>query len=225
MRYMLTGAAIAVVCGALGVAGGAWMMKGTATGPKFEVRNPGLMAAGKPGPMSLQPANFNGQPPAINGASSVFNGQKLQANPALAVPPAKPVFSYDQFQKVQGVPEVKAAREAFMEAQKKFSETFKMSMANGQGVAAGAAQPPAAGASPAMSILSYDQFQKVQDVPEVKAAREAFLEAQKKFADSVKKAVVNGPGMAAHASPTAPVMLQASPATGSSTNSAAKARL
>ena len=123
-------------------------------------------------------------------------------------------MSRDQFQKAQDVPEVKAAREAFLEAQKKFAETVKKAVGS---------KPGAVASDSKSTPLSYDQFQKVQDVPEVKAAREVFLEAQKKFADSVKKAVASGPGRAvASAAKVTPVMLQTAPATSPGVASAPK---
>jgi len=84
---------------------------------------------------------FNFQPATVSSPSSVFSGQKMSPNPVITIPTrpvngsnivfrpgspsGKPMMTYSQFQKVQEVPEVKAAREAFMEAQKKYSETMK----------------------------------------------------------------------------------------------------
>ena len=151
IKYLITGAAIAIVCGAAGTFGGVWIMK-DASGPRLQVRSQGPTANVKPPPISIQPASFNGQPPMFNGQPSVFNGQRIQQNPGITIPPrpvngsnvafrptsptGKPPMTYSQFQKLQDAPEVKAAREAFMEAQKKYSDTMKKAVESGHGAVA-----------------------------------------------------------------------------------------
>jgi len=54
------------------------------------------------------------------------NGSNIAFRPTL--PTGKTPISYSQFQKAQELPEVKAAREAFMEAQKRYSEAMKKAM-------------------------------------------------------------------------------------------------
>ncbi|MFZ2639760.1 MAG: hypothetical protein WA117_02145 [Verrucomicrobiia bacterium] len=56
--------------------------------------------------------------------------------PANASGGRPPTFTPSSFQKVQEVPEVKAAREAFMQAQKKYSEAMKKAMASANGTVA-----------------------------------------------------------------------------------------
>lgn len=142
MKYLITGAAIAIVCGAAGTMGGVWLMKemGNSQSP---ATNPKLMISGKPSPISTQPSI---------GGQSVFSGQRMPQNPVITIPPrpangsniafrpapptGKMLLNYNQFQKLQELPEVKKAREQFMEAQKKYSETMKKAVESGQGAVA-----------------------------------------------------------------------------------------
>jgi hypothetical protein len=144
IKYLITGAAIAVVCGAVGVMGGVWLMKGMGDGQPAASNT--KMTAG----VRLSPVNV--QPPGVS-SQSVFSGQRVQQNPVVAIPsshngsniafrPAPPAgrmpVNYNQFQKLQELPDVKAARDAFMEAQKRYSETIKKAMESAQGAVANA---------------------------------------------------------------------------------------
>lgn len=60
-------------------------------------------------------------------------------------------------------------------------------------------------------------FQKVQELPEVKAARDTFMQAQKKYSEVMKKAMESGQGTVASASKTSPLTIQMPPA-GPATN-------
>jgi hypothetical protein len=51
----------------------------------------------------------------------------------------------------------------------------------------------------------------VQEQPEVKAARDAFVEAQKKYSEAIKKAVASANGTVA-TTKTAPITIQVPPA-------------
>jgi hypothetical protein len=91
-----------------------------------------------------QKTGINFQPAASSGQLPVFGGQRLQPNPVMTIPPRvpgttnaskrlvtsspTPAISFDQFQKAQELPEVKNAREEFMEAQKRYSEAMKKAM-------------------------------------------------------------------------------------------------
>ena len=66
-------------------------------------------------------------------------------------------------------------------------------------------------------------FQKVQDVPQVRAAREALSEAQKRFAETVRRAAENTPGTPAVTAKSAPLVIQIPPSV-SATNTTAKAK-
>lgn len=144
IKYLITGAAIAVVCGAAGITGGVWLMKEMNSQP--QASPPKLTISGKPSPITIQPANM--QPPKNQ---SIFSGQRMPQNPVITIPPRPPgsnialhpmpptgkmPITYNQFQKLQELPEVKAARDAFMEAQKKYSETMKKAVESGQGAVA-----------------------------------------------------------------------------------------
>ena len=149
IKYLITGAAIAIACGAMGTMGGVWIMKENGSGQASPISGQKFTVSGKPLTINTQPLNFNGQP-------SVFNGQRISQNPAITIPtrpvngsnvtfrtaPAtgKPLMTYSQFQKVQEVPEVKAAREALMEAQKKYLDTMKKAVESGQGAVANASK-------------------------------------------------------------------------------------
>ncbi|MFA6560771.1 MAG: hypothetical protein WCV00_02555 [Verrucomicrobiia bacterium] len=135
LKYLIAGAAIAIVCGAAGTMGGVWLVKETAGNQKPEIRN--------------QDSGIRIQSPVIRGQGSVFSGQQMQPKPVITIPPrsasgsnivfrptqptGKMPISYSQFQKAQELPEVKAAREAFMEAQKRYSEAMKKAMGGGDG--------------------------------------------------------------------------------------------
>jgi hypothetical protein len=60
-------------------------------------------------------------------------------------------------------------------------------------------------------MMTFSQFQKVQDVPEVKAAREAVTVAQKKLAETVMKAAESGKGTVASAPKITPITIQVPP--------------
>lgn len=137
MKYLITGAAIAIVCGAAGTMGGVWLMKEMGSGQRSEVRG--------------QKSGISIQSPVTSGQLSVFSGQRMQQNPVITIPPrsggsniafrptpptGKTPITYNQFQKLQDLPEVKKAREEFMEAQKKYSETMKKAVESGQGTVA-----------------------------------------------------------------------------------------
>jgi len=140
MKYLVTGAAIAIVSGAVGTMGGVWLMKEMGSSHRPEIRSQKSGGSVQPSAISLQPAVASGQ-------SSVFSGQRMvssgQRTPVITIPPkpsdsnmtfrpsllmGKTPISYNQFQKAQELPEVKAAREAFMEAQKRYSEAMKKAM-------------------------------------------------------------------------------------------------
>ena len=160
IKYLITGAAIALVCGTAGTIGGAWIMK-DASGPRLQVRSQGPTINGQPSPITIQPANLNNP--------TVFNGQRLQQNPTITIPPrpggpsvahppsGNPTMSYNQFQKLNELPDVKAARDAFMEAQKKYSETMKKAAESSQSTVASVSKitpvtlqaPPPPGSGPA----------------------------------------------------------------------------
>lgn len=140
IKYLITGAVIAIVCGAAGTMGGVWLMKEMGSGQRSEVRGQRTDVRGQKSGISIQS-------PVTSGQSSVFSGQRMPQNPVITIPPrasngsnfavrptlptGKMPISYSQFQKAQELPEVKAAREAFMEAQKRYSETLKKAMGAG----------------------------------------------------------------------------------------------
>ena len=144
IKYLITGAAIAIVCGAVGTMGGVWLMKETASSQRPEIRSQKSGGSAQPSAISFQPAAAKGQPSAFSGQSSVFSGQRIHQNPVITIPPrpvngsnvafrptpptGKMPITYNQFQKVQELPEVKAARESFMEAQRRYSEAIKKAM-------------------------------------------------------------------------------------------------
>jgi len=129
IKYLITGAAIAIVCGAAGTMGGVWLMKEMGSGQRSTV-------GGKPPIINLQPPGVSSQ--------SVFSSQRIQQNPTITIPPrpangsniafrpspvtGKMPITYNQFQKLQEQPEVKKARDEFMEAQRRYSETMKKAM-------------------------------------------------------------------------------------------------
>jgi hypothetical protein len=100
---------------------------------------------GQLSPVPNQPVSFNGQRPSFSAQPSVFSGQRIQPNPTFTIPPrpsgsnfafracqatGKPmVLNNSQFQKVQDLPDVKAAREAVKEAQKKYAAAMQAAMA------------------------------------------------------------------------------------------------
>ena len=45
--------------------------------------------------------------------------------------------------------------------------------------------------------MGYSQFQKMQELPEVKRAREEFMEAQRRYSEAVKKAMQSDGGRGA----------------------------
>lgn len=139
IKYLITGAAIAIVCGAVGTMGGVWLMKEMGNSQPAPTRT-----------FSGKPSSFNSQPSGASG-QSVFSGQRMQQNPVITIPsrsggsnvafrPTPPTgklpMNYNQFQKIQELPEVKTARDAFMEAQKKYSEAMKKAVESGQGTVA-----------------------------------------------------------------------------------------
>ncbi|MFA6563267.1 MAG: hypothetical protein WCV00_15260 [Verrucomicrobiia bacterium] len=142
IKYLITGAAIAIVCGAAGTMGGVWLMKEMGnSGQRTEVRG--------------QKSGISIQSPVTSGQSSVFSGQRMSQNPVITIPSrsggsnvafratpsaGKMPMNYNQFQKVQELPEVKAARDAFMDAQKKYSEAMKKAVESGQGTVASASK-------------------------------------------------------------------------------------
>ena len=63
--------------------------------------------------------------------------------------------------------------------------------------------------------MSYNQFQKLNELPDVKAARDAFMEAQKKYSETMKKAAESSQSTVASVSKITPVTLQAPPPPGS----------
>lgn len=143
IKYLVTGAAIAVVCGSVGTIGGVWLMKEMGNSLPAPTRT----FSGMPSPINIQPSGVSGQ--------SVFSGQRMQQNPVITIPsrsggsnvafrPTSPTgkmpMNYNQFQKLQELPEVKAARDAFMEAQKKYSEAMKKAVESGQGTVASASK-------------------------------------------------------------------------------------
>ncbi|MFA5190166.1 MAG: hypothetical protein WC740_05545 [Verrucomicrobiia bacterium] len=143
IKYLVTGAAIAIVCGAVGTMGGVWLMKEMGNGQPAPTRT----SSGKSSPINIQPSSVSGQ--------SVFSGQRMQQNPVITIPsrsggsnvafrPTPPTgklpMNYNQFQKIQELPEVKTARDAFMEAQKKYSEAMKKAVESGQGAVASASK-------------------------------------------------------------------------------------
>ncbi|MCX6908416.1 MAG: hypothetical protein NTY01_10280 [Verrucomicrobia bacterium] len=134
IKYLITGAAIAIVCGAAGTMGGVWLMKETASSQRPEIRS--QKSGG-----NVQTPTIGFQPSAGGGPSSVFNGQRMPQNQftmpsrppgstntrfaASAVPGA---ISHAAFQKAQELPEVKKAREEFMEAQRKYVGLMQTAM-------------------------------------------------------------------------------------------------
>ncbi len=117
IKYLITGAAIAIVCGAVGTMGGVWLTKEIGNGQSTSTG----MIKGSPFPITIQTPGGNSQ--------SVFSGPRTQ-------PTGKSALTYSEFQKVQECPEVKAARDAFMEAQKKYSEVIKKAAESRKGALA-----------------------------------------------------------------------------------------
>jgi hypothetical protein len=91
-----------------------------------------------------QRSGISVQSPVMSGQGSVFSGQRMAQNPVIAIAPKSAgttntgkrlvissptgAMSYNQFQKMQELPEVKKAREEFLEAQRKYSEVVKKAM-------------------------------------------------------------------------------------------------
>ena len=75
---------------------------------------------------------------------------------------------------------------------------------------------------PGKMPMNYNQFQKIQEQPEVKAARDAFMEAQKTYSEAMKKAMESGQGTVA-TTKTGPITIQVPPA--GSTNGVAKTKM
>ena len=134
IKYLITGAAIALVCGAAGTMGGAWIMK-DASGPRLQVRSQGPTINGQPSPITIQPASLNN--PAFRSILPSTNVPQVRLPSQFTIPSGsinasggrpQPLNS-TAFQKVQGEPEVKAAREALVEAQKKYMASMQTATA------------------------------------------------------------------------------------------------
>jgi len=147
VKYLVTGAAISLVCGTVGIMGGVWLMKEMASSQRTEIRSQKSGGSAQPSAISFQPAVASGQSSVFSGQRMVSGGQpsavSRQRTPVITIPPrpsgsnmvfrptlpiGKTPITYNQFQKAQELPEVKKAREAFMEAQKRYSETMKKAM-------------------------------------------------------------------------------------------------
>ena len=134
IKYLITGAAIALVCGTAGTIGGAWIMK-DASGPRLQVRSQGPTINGQPSPITIQPASLNN--PAFRSILPSTNVPQVRLPSQFTIPSGsinasggrpQPLNS-TAFQKVQGEPEVKAAREALVEAQKKYMASMQTATA------------------------------------------------------------------------------------------------
>ena len=150
IRYMLVGAVIAASSAAVGGAVVGWSVSQAASVSSRNIQ-PGMFPGSLPNTSVarlkvpaqtaasiLPPGQFtlpqggSAQPPAISfqqpGQSITIPPRPGGATNVAFHPTAaagRPAISYSQFQKVQELPEVKKAREEFMEAQKRFSETMK----------------------------------------------------------------------------------------------------
>jgi hypothetical protein len=122
IKQLIAGAMLTLV-GAI-VGGAMVMMVGTTA----TVKNEELKVK------NSKPSAISGQLPVTSGQGSVFSGQRVipGVQPSSVAKgqagTAKMPISYNQFQKVQEQPEVKKAREEFMEAQRRYSEAVKKAM-------------------------------------------------------------------------------------------------
>ncbi len=148
IKYLVTGAAIAIVSGFAGTMGGVCLMKATENS-ESAISKPRYATSGASSPITIQPSGTGNQ--------SVFSGQRIQQNPAITIPPrsggsnvafrptspnGKMLMNQNQFQKLQEQPEVKAARDVFMNAQKKYTEAIRKAMEQSQGTVATAKTGP-----------------------------------------------------------------------------------
>jgi hypothetical protein len=129
IKYMVVGAVIAVSSAAISGVVVGWSVSETAS-----TRPKSVQPSVFPATLPAEPARFKwpAQP-----AGSILPPGKLtlpapasvSTNITVRPPPmAQTPISYNEFQKLQEVPEVKKAREEFMEAQKRYSETMKKAM-------------------------------------------------------------------------------------------------
>lgn len=135
VKCLIAGAAIAVVCGTVGIMGGVWLMRETGSSQPA-VNNTGMMVGRRLSP-TIQSPGISGQ--------LVFGGQRTPQNPLMTVPP-RPIHGSnvtfrptlpngmmpvptDQSQKLDQSPDVKKARAAFMEAQKKSAAAMRKAQA------------------------------------------------------------------------------------------------
>lgn len=136
IKQLIAGAIIALV----GVIAGGTMvvlMSTTIKNEEFKVKNsvPSAIrfqpsvAKGQPSVFSFQPSASGGQRVIPSFQPSAVSGQRM---PGVTIPPRATLMKPGDIQKLQELPEVKKAREEFMEAQKRYSEAVKKAMGSGQ---------------------------------------------------------------------------------------------
>jgi len=142
IKYMLAGAAIAVGSAAITGLVIGWSVSQAALAPSKSIHSSAFSTTQPTGPVTrlklpaqtaasiLPPGQFTMPPPRQPGSSNIIIRPSSNSFP----PPAA-------FQKAQDLPEVKKAREEFMEAQRRYSEAMKKAMGSGGGqMAVGSSQ-------------------------------------------------------------------------------------
>ncbi|MFZ2639355.1 MAG: hypothetical protein WA117_00095 [Verrucomicrobiia bacterium] len=141
IKYMLVGAAIAVGSATISGVVVGWSVSQTPSARPRSVQSSTFPASLPTGPAArlklpaqtaasiFPPGQFTPPPTHQSGSSNIIIRPATKSFP----PPAA-------FQKAQELPEVKAARDAFMQAQKRYSETMKKAMESGQGAVASASK-------------------------------------------------------------------------------------